>query len=178
MSPYCEFEWDEQERRFIPLRPGSIERELGGLSGASLPLRVWMRTFTKETLLKWKCEHEGWVFSRLQQIVPTIGFAELEVVCQGIVGGQHPPSEPSMPTPPAEKMRKNGLTEKLRLRLKLGLSVFSEVEHFVQSVARLNPHFPEQLKAGFVLRYNEFLQRSIQGDALPVYLHGEHGRYP
>jgi len=129
------------------------------------------RTFPKEMLLKWKCEHEAWVFSRLQQIVPTIGFAELEVVCQGIIGGQHPPSEPSMPTPPAEKMRKNGLTEKLRLRLTLGLSVFTEVEHFVQSVARFDPHFPEQLKAGFGLRYNEFLERGIQGDALFEALH-------
>lgn len=129
------------------------------------------KTFPKETLLKWKREHEAWVFSRLQQIVPTIGFAELEVVCQGIIDAPHFPSEPSMPTAPAEKMRKNGLTDKLRLRLTLGLSVFTEVEQFVQGVARLNPHFPEQLKAGFVLRYNEFLQRGIEGDALFEALH-------
>lgn len=129
------------------------------------------RTFPRETLLGWKHEHEAWVFSRLQQVVPTIGFAELEVVCQGILGGSRPPSEPAVPTPPAEKMRKNALTEKLRLRLTLGLSVFSEVEHFVQSVARLNPHFPEQLKAGFVDRYNEFVQRGVQGDALFEALH-------
>lgn len=129
------------------------------------------RTFPREMLFAWKCEHEAWVFSRLQQVVPTIGFAELEVVCQGIIGGSCPPSEPAVPTPPAEKMRKNGLTEKLRLRLTLGLSVFTEVEHFVQSVARLNSHFPEQLKEGFVGRYNEFLQRGVQGDALFESLH-------
>ena len=35
-------------------------------------------TFPREALLKWKREHEAWVFSRLQQIVPSIGFAELE----------------------------------------------------------------------------------------------------
>jgi hypothetical protein len=129
------------------------------------------KTFPRETLLRWKREHEAWVFSRLQQVIPTIGFAELEVVCQGIIAGSQPPSEPVLPTPPAEKMRKNGLSEKLRLRLTLGLSVFTEVEHFVQGVARLNSHFPEQLKAGFVLRYNEFLQRGTQGDALFEALH-------
>ena len=129
------------------------------------------KTFPVETLLRWKNDHEAWVLSRLQQVVPTIGFAELEVVCQGIVAGSRPPSEPAAPTPPAEKMQKNGLTEKLRLRLTLGLSVFTEVEHFVQSVARLSPHFPEQLKAGFVLRYKEFLQRDVRGDALFEALH-------
>ena len=129
------------------------------------------RTFPRETLLAWKCEHEAWVFSRLQQVVPTIGFAELEVVCQGIIAGARPPSEPTMPTPLVEKMRKNRLTEKLTLRLTLGLSVFNEVEHFVQSVARLNSHFPEQLKEGFVNSYNEFLQRAIHGDALFESLH-------
>ncbi|MBM3853875.1 MAG: HNH endonuclease [Verrucomicrobia bacterium] len=129
------------------------------------------RTFPRETLLKWKREHETWVFSRLQQVVPTIGFAELEVVCQGILAGTQRPSELATPTPPAEKMLKNKLTEKVRLRLTLGLSVFSEVEHFVQSVARLSPHFPEQLKAGFVRRYNELVQQGIEGDALFEALH-------
>ena len=129
------------------------------------------KTFPMSTLLKWKNAHEAWVLRRLQQVVPAIGYAELEVVCQGIIAGSRPPSEPAAPTPPTEKMRKNGLTEKMRLRLTLGLSVFTEVEHFVQSVARLNPHFPEQLKTGFVLRYKEFLQREVRGDALFEALH-------
>lgn len=128
-------------------------------------------TFPAETLLKWKREHEAWVFSRLEQVVPTIGFAELEVVCQGMIGGSLPPSEPVVPTAPAEKMHKNGLTEKVRLKLTLGLSVFSEVEAFVQNVARFDSHFPERLKAGFVSRYNEFIERDIRGDALFEALH-------
>jgi len=128
-------------------------------------------TFSKETLLGWKREHEEWVFGCLQQEVPAIGFAELEVVCQGIIGRSGPPSEPVAPTPPTEKMRKNGLTDQLRLRLSLGLSVFMEVEHFVQSVARIDSHFPERLKTGFVTHYNEFLQQGIQGDALFEALH-------
>ena len=124
------------------------------------------KTFPRMKLLAWKREHETWVFSRLEQQVPSIGFAELEVVCQGLIGGALPPSEPGTPTPPIEKMQKNALTEKIRLRLTLGFSVFNEVEHFVQDVARLNPHFPEQLKAGFVTRYDEFRRRGILGDGL------------
>ncbi|MCX5727746.1 MAG: HNH endonuclease [Nitrospirae bacterium] len=129
------------------------------------------RTFPKDKLLKWKREHEAWVFSRLEQLVPSIGFAELEVVCQGIIGGSTPPSDPKIPTPPLEKMRKNGLTEKLRMRLSLGLSIFTEVEQFIQGVARLNSHFPEQLKAGFIRRYDDARQQGILGDALFETLH-------
>jgi hypothetical protein len=128
-------------------------------------------TFPCETLLKWKQDHEAWVFSRLEQAVPTIGFAELEVVCQGVIGGALPPSNPTAPTAPLEKMRKNGLTDKMRLKLTLGLSVFNEVEGFVQSVTRLDPHFPERLKTGFVTRYNDFLAKGISGDALFTALH-------
>lgn len=128
-------------------------------------------TFPRETLLKWKQEHEAWVFSRLEQAVPAIGFAELEVVCQGVIGGSRPPSDPVAPTAPLEKMRKNGLTEKVRLKLTLGLSVFNEVEQFVQSVARLDSHFPERLKTGFVTRYNDFLANGVSGDALFEALH-------
>lgn len=128
-------------------------------------------TFTRETLLKWKLDHEAWVFSRLEQAVPAIGFAELEVVCQGVIGGALPPSDPVVPTAPLEKMRKNEITDKVRLKLTLGLSVFNEVEGFVQSFTRLDPHFPERLKAGFVKRYNEFLAQGITGDALFTALH-------
>ena len=128
-------------------------------------------TFSRETLLKWKQEHEVWVFSRLEQVVPTIGFAELEVVCQGIIGGSHQTSDLVTPTPPLEKMRKNGLTEKVRLKLTLGLSVFNEVEHFVHAVTRLEAHFPERLKVGFATRYNDYLSKGISGDALFEALH-------
>lgn len=68
-------------------------------------------------------------------------------------------------------MRKNSLTDKVRLKLTLGLSVFNEVENFVQSVTRLDPHFPERLKSGFVTRYNDFLEKGINGDALFTVLH-------
>jgi hypothetical protein len=128
-------------------------------------------TFPRETLKKWKQDHEAWVFCRLEQAVPAIGFAELEVVCQGVIGGTIPPSDPTAPTAPSEKMRKNGLTDRVRLKLTLGLSVFNEVESFVQSVTRLNPHFPERLKTGFVTRYNDFLAKGITGDSLFVALH-------
>jgi hypothetical protein len=128
-------------------------------------------TFTVGTLQTWKNVHEAWVFSRLEQAIPAIGFAELEVVCQGLIGAAHPPSNPALPTTPLEKMRKNRLTNGVRLKLTLGLSIFNEVESFVQSVARMDPHFPERLKTGFVTRYNDFLAEGVDGDVLFNTLH-------
>jgi hypothetical protein len=123
-------------------------------------------TFTVETLRQWKAKHEAWVFSRLQQAMPGIGFAELEVVCSALLDAAAQPSDQFVPTAPAEKMRRNGLTDKLRRRLSLGLSMFNEVEAFIQSFSHVDSHFPERLKVGFVRRYNEFRAREICGDAL------------
>ncbi|MFA6563471.1 MAG: HNH endonuclease signature motif containing protein [Verrucomicrobiia bacterium] len=128
-------------------------------------------TFTVETLLRWKKDHEAWVFSRLEQAASGVGFAELEVVCSAWVETGGKPSDVSAPTAPAEKMKKNGLTDKLRPRLSLGLSLFPEVESFVQGFGRLDSTFPERLKTGFVKRYNECLAREIKGDALFEALH-------
>jgi hypothetical protein len=44
--------------------------------------------------------------------------------------------------------------------------MFGEVDCFIQAFGRLNPHFPEGLKAGFIKRYGEFLEQDIRGDAL------------
>lgn len=38
-------------------------------------------TYTVDDLKGIKTKHEAWVFSRLEQATPEIGFAELEVVC-------------------------------------------------------------------------------------------------
>jgi hypothetical protein len=123
-------------------------------------------TFTVETLCRWKAEHEAWVFSRLEQATTGVGFAELEVVCGALLDSATQPSDQFAPTAPAEKMQKNGLTDKLRRKLSLGLSMFNEVEAFIQGFSRLDSQFPERLKAGFVRHYNEFLSREIRGDAL------------
>lgn len=123
-------------------------------------------TFSVETLRRWKSEHEAWVFSRLEQATPFIDFAELEVVCSALLDAAGQPSNQFIPTAPAEKMRKNGLTDNLLRKLQLGLSMFSEVEAFIQGFGRLNPQFPERLKAGFTGRYNDFVAHEVRGDAL------------
>ena len=67
-------------------------------------------TYTVEELLRIKQEHEAWVDSRLEQATPDVGFAELEVVCSGLLAPPEMPTEPHIPTPPTKKLRKTALT--------------------------------------------------------------------
>jgi hypothetical protein len=123
-------------------------------------------TFTVETLQQWKADHEKQALMRIQQAMLGVGFHELEIVCRGILGSAGQPSDPTIPTPPIKKMEKNGLTERLRFKMSIGLSKFPEVENYVSGISRLDPPFPERLKAGFIKSYNEFLEQDFKGDSL------------
>ncbi len=128
-------------------------------------------TYTVDELLKLKSEHEAWIYSRLAQATPDVGFAELEVVCASLLAPPTMPSEPNAPTPPTEKLRKNGLTREVHRRVAVGLSMFREVEGFVESVVHVDDRFPERLRAGFLRRYNEYRQQGLESDSLFLALH-------
>ncbi|MCU0873430.1 MAG: hypothetical protein MUE50_13900 [Pirellulaceae bacterium] len=128
-------------------------------------------TYTVEELLRIKQEHEAWVYSRLEQATPDVGFAELEVVCSGLLAPPEMPTEPHIPTPPTEKLRKNGLTREVHRRMQVGLAMFREVEKFVESVVRVDDRFPERLRAGFLTQYARHRQHGLDGDALFLALH-------
>ena len=128
-------------------------------------------TYTADELLRIKREHEAWVYSRLEQAAPDVGFAELEVVCAGLLAPPEMPTEPLVPTAPTEKLRKNGLTREVYRRVQVGLAMFHEVEAFVESVVRLDDRFPERLRAAFVTQYVQYRQRGLDGDALFLALH-------
>ena len=98
--------------------------------------------------------------------MPGVGFAELEVVANAMLAA---PSEPSITfsiTNPSQKMSRNGLTSSISILITMGLSKAREVGQFVESMALLDPHFPERLKAGFVGEYVRLRGNGLEGDAL------------
>lgn len=128
---------------------------------------VQPNSYTVADLRTWKADHERWVRERLADEMPNITFKELEVVTDALVGG--PGREPTANfnvVPPAEKMRKNGLSDAVRWTLSVGLGKANEVADFVEHVAARSPAFPERLKAGFVAQYNDLRTGGLQGDAL------------
>lgn len=123
-------------------------------------------TYTVDDLKRWKRDHERWVSERLREEVPGIGFAELEVVTSALLRASITPSADFVVLDPAEKMRRNGLTDAVRLELMLGLAKAPEVEAFVVHVGMMDPDFPERLKAGFVQEYRRLRSLGVEGDAL------------
>lgn len=128
-------------------------------------------TYTVDELARIKTNHEAWVFSRLELATPEIGFAELEVVCSSLLAPPDFPSEPLMPTPPKEKLRKNGLSREIHRRMLVGLGMFPEVDQFVTSVVQIDDRFPERLRAGFMQRYDDNRRQGLDGDSLFLALH-------
>jgi hypothetical protein len=128
---------------------------------------VQPNTYSISQLRAWKSDHEGWVKDRLCDEMPQITSAELEIVCRGIVASPLIGTASTFSvTPPAEKMRRNGLTDRVHFGLTLGLAKAKEVAAFVSEMAQLDPSFPERLRAGFIAQYNSLRSEGGQGDDL------------
>jgi len=123
-------------------------------------------TYTIEMLQRWKNEHEQWVKTSLAREMPKVGFAELVVVCRGILSVQTAPSTDFRVLAPEEKMAKNGLTAHIRFLLGVGCAKVPEVGDFVMHIAKIDYAFPERPVAGFREEYDHLFQEGIRGDGL------------
>jgi hypothetical protein len=123
-------------------------------------------TYTKEDLRAWKSDHEEWVRDSLAEEITGIGFAEMEVVAKYIVSAPCEPDRSLQRITPEEKMKRNGLTDNIRILLDMGFAKASEVGDFVQTVGTRDPRFPERLKAGLLAEYKRRFATGERGDAL------------
>jgi hypothetical protein len=123
-------------------------------------------TFSVAQLRGLKSEHEAWVRGRLRAAVPAVGFAQLQVVAAAMVNAPVGPPPDLLLIDPAAKMAKNGLTDRVRFNLTLGLSKAYEVDRFVVHIAAVDPTFPDALRARFVQQYTALKADGVEGDAL------------
>jgi hypothetical protein len=123
-------------------------------------------TYTKEDLRSWKADLEAWAARRLGSEMPSVGFPELQVVCDALLGAPAPEAVDLSLTIPLEKMNRNRLANRSRFLLTVGLAKAKEVQRFVDGFAALNPVFPERLKAGFTHEYNRLVEQGEGGDDL------------
>ena len=125
-------------------------------------------TYTADNIRTWKEDLEQWVRDRLREELPSVGFAELEVVTKGLLAKA--PSSFSGDFDllgPTEKMARNSLqSDSVKFELTLGLSKAREVELFVDDIAKVILEFPENLKQGFVIEYRRLISEGYQGEAL------------
>jgi len=94
-------------------------------------------TFTVADLRAWKSNHEKWMRGRLGLAVSGIGFIELEAVCRFLLSPAGLPTANFQVTPPAEKMKRNGISPRLENYLRLGIGAASEVERYVNHMAAI-----------------------------------------
>jgi len=123
-------------------------------------------TYTIEHLRSWKADLEAWAAKRLGSAMPSVGFAELQVVCDALLGAPAPEAVDFSLINPREKMNHNRLTNRSHFLLTTGLAKAKEVQRFVDGVAALDPGFPERLKAGFTQEYNRLIEQGESGDDL------------
>jgi hypothetical protein len=123
-------------------------------------------TYTAGDLRVWKRDLEEWVRFRLAEEIEGIGFAEMEVVAKYIVSAPSKPEKSLRRISPEEKMKRNGLTDSIRILLDMGFAKAHEVSDFVQAVGMRDPKFPERLKAGLLTEYKRRFNRGERGDAL------------
>lgn len=122
------------------------------------------KTYTVDDLRGWKRQSEQWLRDRLREAMPQVTFAELDVVMKAVAGSQGAATSDLRLVPPAEKMKKNGLTE--ASNLSMGLAKAPEVRRLLQGHAALDPHFPERLREGFVAEYRRLHDAGERGDDL------------
>jgi len=129
--------------------------------------------YTTEDLRRWKAELELWVEERLTDGMRDVNFAELSVVCEGIIAGTQGLASTGMTAvPPAEKMTANALTDASSYRMTIGLMQAPQVAHFLGEYAsRIDDKFPTRLRQGFVAEYEVLVHSGLSGDALFYAMH-------
>ncbi len=123
--------------------------------------------FPIENLLKMKSKHESKVRSMMNMALAEVGFPELEQATQWISRidpGQF--SDNYTIISPDSKIHKNELSNVARGTITMGLSVAREVRAFIESEAKIDPDFPERLRAGFLQEYYRLRREGYKGDDL------------
>lgn len=120
-----------------------------------------------ERLQRMKAGHEAMVRDAMNEAFAEIGFPELEAATEWLSRVPSPAASDDFALiPPEEKLKRNGLSDKVRVTVTMGLSVASEVHSFVVAEEKLDPGLPIRLKSGFLEEYYRLRRESLQGDDL------------
>jgi hypothetical protein len=122
--------------------------------------------YTIEDLKEWKKRKEDSITQNLEEAVVNITFVELEAVTSGILQNASKPSTNFDIIEIPDKLQKNNLSFAIREYLAIGSVRYTQVEEYIQTVARVDLSFPERLKAGFTQEYNKLRLAGHEGDEL------------
>ncbi len=125
------------------------------------------KDFPVNTLLEMKKEHATKFRNATNEAFAEVGFAELGKATDWIIRIQPLQSIQNFTlVAPEEKIRKNDLSDKVRVTIAMGLGIAEEVRSFIESEAKNDSDFPDRLKAGFLEEYYRLRKEGLTGDAL------------
>lgn len=123
-------------------------------------------TYTPQYLRELKLNHEKWVGESLEDEIPYVGFAELEVALRGIALRDGLTVSGFSVITPEEKIAKNELSNVTRNLLVMGLMRSQEVESYITEMEKINPGFADSLSTCFKDKYQELCSEGLKGDVL------------
>ncbi|CAM3661236.1 HNH endonuclease [Litorimonas haliclonae] len=127
-------------------------------------------TYPADMLLKWKADHVRKHGDILRAKISDIGYSELETAARALMSdkpdGDEDDHDPSMPMAPANKIKKNNLTQGSSKLLKMGIAMSHEVKAMLRNAAQLDYTFPDRLRDGFQAKYDDFVAEGLTGDDL------------
>lgn len=125
-----------------------------------------LNSYSVETLLKYRSEHEEWVAGCVQDEVSNISFSELDVVTKHLISNPGVVSESLTLLPPKEKINKNGLSGAIEKMILVGMTQTGQVSKYVEDMAAIDAGFVDRLVGGFVSEYQRLFAAGIRGDQL------------
>jgi hypothetical protein len=123
--------------------------------------------YSVQALRDMKEKHESSAHKAVLDGMEDVGFRELEIATNAFAAS--PPSEENddfRVIPPEDKIRKNDLSNRSTVTIRMGLALSAEVSRFLETITRDDPDFPERLKSGFLEEYFRLRKLGIKGDDL------------
>lgn len=121
--------------------------------------------YPTDLLLQIKSEHQKKVQQAMLEAFAEVGFAELEEATRWVMAlTPQTVSQDYSLLRLEDKICKNNLTNESQVVIAMGLGVASEVSRYIESVAQIDPDFPERLTAGFLEEYHRLRKEGFTGD--------------
>jgi len=123
-------------------------------------------TFTVSDLETYKRDHEKWHLDRLEDFVPEVGFAQLEVILDALVDDASAVKESYEIIPPQDKIDKNQLSQKITRLIVMGQMRDHDVASFLTTMSGQSATYSEKLRAAFVEKYLGLKKELASPDAI------------
>lgn len=127
-------------------------------------------SFSTDDLKKLKREHEKRVNDAMSNALSRVTFAELDQVCKELLANAKPASSSSDDSYDVigieKKIKVNNFSNLGRNYINMGLSLYSQVESFVEDAEKREPGYGERLRDGFLAEYYAERKNGARGDEL------------